>query len=267
VSWATRLASAAALALAVLVPAVARDRDALGRACVEGSDGPSCARLGDLVERGRLRARYPEEAGIYLALACEQGAAGACPRAERWAGLYSDYEALETDVGCMLRGSAFACEEVADALRRDWRDAPPGTDLRPLARARMRRAMDLYLQGCAKDDAPSCLGASRVYDAAFGVPASPRDARATEAKACALGLAGACEMQGDHLQPRRAVSAYRRACDDLGGSPHACLKLARAYEASGAEPRTIEAAYRRACDDRALDACAWLSAHGVGPAL
>jgi TPR repeat protein len=254
-----RLVSFAAIVLALAIPAVERERGALTDACVGRSNGESCERLGDKIERGALPALYPEEAGLYFALACEQGVARACLRASPWARRYPDYEALETDVGCMVRGNAFACEGVADALREDRDEGYDAPDLRAFGGTRMRRALDLYLAGCARDEAESCLGASRIYDAGYGVPASPPDARGKEARACALGLPSACERQGDHLAATDAVTPYRKACEAARGSPHACLKLARTYEVAGAEPSAVEAAYRRACGRLSLDACVWLS--------
>jgi hypothetical protein len=262
-----RLPLLAAVIVALFIPAASRERTALTRACLGGSRADRCEQLGDRIARGGVRALYPEEAGLYFALACEEGVARACRRAGAWASLYPDYEALETDVGCMLRDSGFACEEVAGALRLDRDGAPGAPDRRPLGRARMLRALELHLAGCASGDAESCLGASRVYDAGFGVPRSPDDARRMEAKACALGLASACEGRGDRLAGLEAVTFYRKACEAPRGSPHACLKLARACEAADMDPDAIEAAYRRACDERALDACAWLASRGAGPSL
>ncbi|MGH7438433.1 MAG: hypothetical protein ACRENE_22335 [Polyangiaceae bacterium] len=94
------------------------------------------------------------------------------------------------------------------------------------------------------------------------MPWNPRDARAFEAKACALGLADACESEGDDRVDADAAGAavvYRRACEVARGSPHACLKMARAYEAAGAPAATLAAAYRKACEKLSFDACSWVS--------
>jgi TPR repeat protein len=245
------------------VPAAAEPRVALTEACVRSLNSESCDRLGDMVERGHLAARYPEEAGLYFALACEGGLARSCRRAQAWATHYSDYETLEIDVGCMLRRNGFACEEVANALR-DEREEGVGADTLPLARSRMRRALEVYLDGCAKDEALSCLGASRVYALGFGVPWNPREARAKEEKACALGLGAACEQEGDHRSGGDAIPPYRRACELLPSSPHACLKLARAYESERSQPALIESSYRRACELLSFDACLWVSQNVEG---
>jgi TPR repeat protein len=241
----------------LLVPGGAETRGMLTDACVRSSNSESCDRLGEMVERGRVVARYPEEAGLYFALACEGGLVRSCRRAQAWATHYSDYETLEIDVGCMLRRNGFACEEVASALRSE-REEGVGASTLPLARSRMRRALEAYLDGCAKNEALSCLGASRVYVAGFGVPWNPREARAKEEKACALGLGAACEQEGDHRSGGDAIPAYRRACE-LPSSPHACLKLARAYESEGSQPALIESSYRQACELLSFDACAWVS--------
>ena len=128
----------------------------------------------------------------------------------------------------------------------------------------MRRALDLYLAGCDGSDAESCLGASRVYAGGFGVAWNPREARAKEARGCALGLGKACEEQGDHLALGDAIDPYRRACELPPGSPHACLKLARAYEGTGAQSAVVQSSYRHACERLSFDACLWISRSGDG---
>ncbi len=249
----------AAFLLALLVPSAAEERSALREACVSASNAQSCDEAGDLIERGELRAGYPEEAGLYFALACERGLARSCRRAQPWARRYSDYESFEIDVGCMLRRNGFACEEVANALRGERDDDGAAVERLALARSRMRRALRLYLDGRARHDAESCLGASRVHSAGFGVPWSPRDALARESDACELGLPAACERAGDRQAAAEAVPLYRRACELSPSSPHACLKLARAYESAGTQAETIATSYRRACELLAFDACAWVA--------
>jgi TPR repeat protein len=251
----------AAFVLELLVPSAAEERSVLRDACVRTSNAETCDKAGDLIERGDLRSRYPEEAGLYFALACERGVARSCRRAQPWAKRYSDYESFETDVGCMLRRNGFACEEVANALRDERDDDRAMAEKLALARSRMQRALRLYLDGCARHDAESCLGASRVHSAGFGVPWSPRDALARESDACELGLPAACERAGDRRTAADALPLYRRACELSPCSPHACLKLARAYESTGTQEATIAASYRRACEVLAFDACAWVAGH------
>ncbi len=248
-----------AFLLALLVPAAANQHTSLSDACLRASDRGSCDELGDLLERGEVRGRYPEEAGLYFAMACEGGLARSCRRAQPWAKRYPDYEVFEIDVGCMLKHNAFACEEIADALRDERENEGAETDRLPLARSRMRRAFDLYLAGCVRDEAESCLGASRVYSGGFGVAWNPREARSKAARACTLGLAAACEKEGDDLTGADAIAPYRSACDLPAGSPHACLKLARTYEATGAPPAIVEVSYRRACERLSFDACLQVS--------
>jgi TPR repeat protein len=264
---------AASFLLALLGPSLAHSREKLADACLAKGDSASCEWLANRLARGDEPRRFPEEAGLYFALACQGGVAGACSRAQAWAEPYADYEAFETDAGCMLRGNAFACEEVANALREESEEHGTPAAL-PVARARARRALALYREGCDKDDAASCLGASRVHASGFGVPYSPREMRANEARACALGLEAGCEAQGDHAAGESAIAAYDRACHMAPVSPYACLKLARALEAGDASlaranpsaltslptPRTADA-YRHACDLLAVDACAWVSRH------
>jgi hypothetical protein len=247
----------AALAATLLGRPTPDGRDSLGPACLGGARPASCVALADGIERGAVAARFDEEAGLYLALACEQGAVDACRRAEPWAKRYPDYEALETDVGCMLEGNAFACEEVANDLRGgDGGDAArPDAAALALASARTRRAFELHTAGCAKGDARSCLGKSRTLGK------GTVEALAAEGKACALGLGTACEQEADPLPADQAVPLLERACDLPPGSPHACLKLARAQEATGAPAPTIAASYRRACERLAVDACAWEARH------
>src|SRR6185312_16381535 len=136
-------------------------------------------------------------------------------------------------------------------------------------RSRARRALALYEKACERDDAAGCLGESRVYASGFGVPYRPRAMRASEPRACALGLEAGCEAQGDRAAGDAAIAAYDRACLLAPASPHACLELARALEArdvTRAGPtlapssRTAEA-YRRACELLAVDACAWVARH------
>lgn len=245
----------AAFVLALLAPAAAEPRAALEDECMRASKGESCDRLGNLLERQKVPRRYPEEPGLYFALACEEGVARSCGRAQPWAKRYSDYEALETDVGCMLKDNAFACEEVSNALRKETDDAGDAADKLGLARSRMRRALVLYLAACARGEAESCLGASRVYWTGFGVAWNPREARAKEEQACALGLRAACEQEGDHRTGADAIPLYQKACELGPPSPHACLKLARAYEAAGRNPTIVDASYRRACELLSFVAC------------
>ena len=248
-----------ALAAGLSGPVAAWRRATLSDDCIRTSDSRSCDTLGDRLERETMPRRYPEEPGLYFALACELGLARSCVRAQPWARRYSDYEALETDVGCMLRGNAFACEEVSNALRTEHEEGKGDADMLDLARARARRALDLYLQDCAQDRPESCLGASRVYWRGLGVASNPPEARAKEARACALGLGEACELEADDRGGPDAIPLYRKACELTPPSPHACLKLARAYEAAAADPSVVGASYERACDLLSVDACLWVS--------
>ncbi len=252
-------------ALSTGLPARATAESMASRdACIQTSNAESCDQVGERLERGVLARRYPEEPGLYFALACEEGLSRSCGRAQAWAARYPGYEALEVDVGCMLRSSAFACEELANALREVRGSGPTVAEALSLARSRMQRALDLYLAACDRSDAESCLGASRIYAGGFGVSWNPREARAHGARACALGLGKACEEQGDHLALPDAIGPYRTACDLPPGSPHACLKLARAYEATGEQAPLIAASYRRACERLSFEACLWVSRSGDG---
>jgi hypothetical protein len=265
--------ASASFLFALLGPSVAHSREKLVDACLAKGEPASCDRLAERLERGDEALRFPEEPGLYFALACQGGVARACARAQTWAEPYADYEAFETDAGCMLEGNGFACEEVANALREESEERGTSAAL-PVARARARQALARYREGCDREDAASCLGASRIYASGFGVPYSPRAMRAGEAKACTLGLEAGCEAQGDHATGDGAIAAYERACHLAPASPHACLKLARALEASDASraragapdatsppsPSTVEA-YRHACDLLAVDACAWIARH------
>jgi TPR repeat protein len=263
---ASAIAFSGAFAFAISRPSAAVRRAGLVQACLGESDPESCERLGDLLERGDLSARYAEEPGHFLALACQGGIARACTRAESWAKKYADYEVFELDVGCMVKGSAFACEETAKAIRGDEaEESGDEATLLALARSRMRRAHRLYLERCAKSDAESCLGASRVYDAGFGVEWNPREASAMARKACDLGSSSACERAAESSRaPGDVLALYGRACEQGGGSPHGCLELARAHEAYGSPRANVEASYRRACELASLDACGWIARRAGG---
>jgi TPR repeat protein len=267
------LVGVAAFAAAFLAPASGKTQDRLGDACVLRSHAESCEELGRRLERGELASHFPEEAGLYFAIGCEEGSSRSCGRAQVWAKRYSDYETFEIDVGCMLRGNAFACEEVASTLRDETEESGgllSEARALPLARLRMRRALGLYLDGCSRDDAECCRGAGRVYAGGFGVAWNPREARAMDTKACALGLSEACEAQGDDLiaaDPASALALYRKACEHTPASPHACLKLARASEAAGEPATAVANAYRLACERLSLDACAWIARRPPGAPL
>jgi TPR repeat protein len=252
------LIAAASFGLGLVLPGPGRSREALASACVRDKNAASCEELASALERGALPSRFPEEPGLYWSLACEAARTHACARAADWAKRYSDYETMEVDAGCMLQSSGFACEEVASALRDESEERARSTGLKDLARRRMKRALELYSQRCAADDAPACLGASRVYDGGFGVPWTPSLARETEAKACALGLTQACLLEGERSSDADAIPLYQKACELSPSSPHACLKLARAYEKTGAPASVVERSYRHACDLLAEDACDWL---------
>jgi len=252
---------AAGLAVGFVVT-TATDRFAeLKAACVAGDNANDCERLATLLEDGTIAPLYPEEPGLYFELACEGGRAGSCTRAQSWAKTYGDYQVLELDVGCMVHANPSACEEVAGSLRDDGDEAGE-TDPKlvlPIARSRMKRALNLYLEGCRANQAEACLGASRVYASAFGVEWNLRNAYTYEARACQLGLVDACEHQADDTQGEGSIALYQQACEAAPHSPHACLKLAQVEEASGRPQPTVEASYRRACELLAFDACLHVS--------
>lgn len=234
-----------------------RDRfGELKAACASGDNARACEQLGALVEKAPL---YPEEPGLYLALACDGGDRDACPRAQAIGKTYGGYEMLGLDVDCMVHGSPSACEQLANGLRGAGivaNEADPNIGL-PLARSRMKRALNLYLKGCTANEADACLGASRVYASGFGIEWNLRTAYTYEAKACELGLAEACERQADDTPGVDAVALYRKAC--TSHSPHACLRLAQVEEASAQPQSVIDASYRRACELLAFDACEHVS--------
>jgi TPR repeat protein len=238
----------------------AEPRAALSTACVDASDRDACTRFGGLLERGQVPALFPEEPGVYYALGCEEGSLESCLRAQPWAMRYSDYEALDSDVGCMLRKNAFACEELARNLRGD---TPNRSETVVLATSRLARALSLYLAGCTKGEAASCLGAARVHRSGLGDPPNLLAAEAEELKACALGLSLACEVAGDRRAASEAITLYRKACDLPPSLPHACLKLAQASEIIGAPPAAVLGSYRHACELLSADACHWLSRHAA----
>jgi TPR repeat protein len=208
-------------------------------ACVAGASAARCEQVARWLEDGDVATRYPEEPGLYFAMACEAGRA--CASAASWARIYGDYEVFELDVGCMVKHSGFACEEVATALRDEDSEASPARVARPgspadaratlrIARSRMAHALDRYVVACRAGQAEACMGASRVHAAAFGVEWNLREANAYEAKACALGWPAACEQIADRSTGAEAIAGYRRAC--AARSPHACLKLVRAEQAA-----------------------------------
>jgi TPR repeat protein len=237
-------------------------RAGLSTACVNVYDGEACARFAALLERGKVRTLFPEEPGVYFALACQEGSLESCARAEPWVKVYSDYETLERDVGCMLKNDAFACEELARTLRDD---SPSNAEAVVLATSRLARALSLYLEACASGEAASCLGAARVHRSGLGAAADLLAAEAEELKACALGLGLACEIAGDHAAAKDASALYQRACDLPPSLPRACLKLARTSEMAAAPPATISTDYRQACERLSVDACRWMAQHAASP--
>ncbi|HWZ93240.1 MAG TPA: hypothetical protein VNW92_30480 [Polyangiaceae bacterium] len=235
-------------------------RAELSAACLEASAREACTRFGAMLEQGKVPVLFPEEPGLYFALGCEEGSREACPRAQSWAKVYSDYEALDSDVGCMLKNNAFACEELARNLRDG---APNNGRVVMLAGSRLARALSLYLSSCAKGDAASCLGAARIHRSGLGDPPNLPAAEAEELKACVLGLGLACEVAGDRRAPRDALALYQRACDLPPSLPRACLKAARASETVNAPAAAISTSYLHACQLLSADACRWVSAHAA----
>jgi TPR repeat protein len=228
--------------------------------CIARDNARDCEQLGALLETRKIVPLYPEEPGLYLALACDGGRKDACTRAEVWSKTYGSYDGLELDVNCMVHRTASACEDVATLLRDDAEQASE-TDPKvalPIARSRMRRALNLDLDGCRANQADACMGASRVYASGFGVEWNRRSAYTYEAKACELGLADACEHQADDTTGEAAIAPYQKACDRTH-SPHACLRLAEVEEASGKPQPVIDASYRHACELLAFDACLHVS--------
>jgi TPR repeat protein len=250
----------AGFAAAVLRPTPADRFAEMQAACAADPTGEACEQVARWLADGDVARLDPEEPGLYFAMACEAGRAGACARAAPWAQPYGDYEVFELDVGCMIKRSAFACEEVATALHDEHDEVTEGGPrTRAIARSRMKRALDLYLVACTAGRADACMGASRGYASAFGVEWDLRQAAAYEAKACELGLPAACEQAADRSAGAAAIALYRRACDGPASRPHACLKLARAEQAARLPGSVVAASYRRACGMLAFDACAVVS--------
>ena len=246
------------IALALL--AAAPERAALDDTCLSKNSGAACEQLGRAIAKGELRERFPDEAGFYFALACQDGAATACPDAQPLAKRYPDYEDLDVDVGCMLRDNGLACEEVANAIHEEG----PPTDA-AWATARTQRALELDKVACERKQAESCLGASRILVAGLGVKRDARAAHVFEARACDLNLALACQKQAERSHGAEAVRLYEKACVLAPPSPHACLGLARSLE-SAKRPRTdVVAAYQHACSLLSFDACQWLATDSQDP--
>ncbi|MEO6776127.1 MAG: hypothetical protein ABI467_24420 [Kofleriaceae bacterium] len=245
----TRLWLLAALGFAIGVVVASRGSFERARAaCV--ATGKRCAEVATRLEHHDARVLFPEEPGLYLALACEGGDREACARAQPWAQRYGDYEVFELDAGCMIAGNPFACEEVATALHGDSDDHVASAAIAAIVRSRMTRALKLYLARCGAD-AQACLGASRVYAAGYGVEWDLRAAERFAQRACALGSWEACELAGDRVTGAVAVALYRRACDHH--APHACRKLARLETGSAAM-----IADQRACEQLSFEGCAAL---------
>jgi TPR repeat protein len=239
-------------------------------ACVAGAS-ERCEQVARWLDDGEVARQFPEEPGLYFAMACEAGRA--CARAASWAKIYGDYEVFELDVGCMIKHSGFACEEVATALRDEGNEGNEGNEgsagndgsarnaatvTLPIARSRMAHALARYVVACRAGQAEACMGASRVLAAAFGVAWDLREAHAYEAQACALGWSAACEQVAERSAGAEAIAGYRQACEMR--SPHACLKLARAEQAARLPATIVAASYRRACTLLAFDACDVLTA-------
>jgi len=245
----------AGFAAAIAWPSPGARFAAAQAACVAGA-GARCEQVAHWLEDGDIARQFPEEPGLYFALACEAGRA--CDHAASWAKIYGDYEIFELDVGCMIKHSGFACEEVATALRDEELEdgAASPTDARAIlqiARSRMAEALARYVVACRAGQGEACMGASRVHAAAFGVAWDLREAHAYEARACALGWSAACERVAERSAGADAIAGYRQACE--ARSPHACLKLARAEQAARLPAPIITASYRRACALLAFEAC------------
>lgn len=244
------LVALGASGLCSAAPAAKPDRGALSAACLSQRAAKDCLALGDLLETGKVRSHFPEEPGLYFALGCERGEAAACERAQPWGKRYPDYEELEGDAGCMLRDNGFACEEVAIALRDEG--GPKG---QALAKVRFRRALTLYRRGCAKKDAQSCEGMSRVLLGGFGVGKDVAGAGRALSRACALGLAGACDEAAGRARGAKALGLSARACALPPRSPHACFHFARQSERAGLTSKTVDARYQDACALLSFEAC------------
>jgi len=186
---------AAGFTAGLLWPTARDSRTRLTDACLARQKAESCDKLGTLLVRGDLDPTYREEPGLYFGLACEDGLLPSCDKAQPWAKAYFDYEVFETDIGCMLRNNPFACEETANGLREEGEEgAPPDAEeaALALARSRVRRALGLYREACANNDADSCMGASRIYGGGFGVEWNQIAADRYASRACYLGLTTAC---------------------------------------------------------------------------
>lgn len=200
-----------------------------------------------MLEHHEVAPLFPEEPGLYWALACDGGDLDACARAQPWAKRYGDYEVFELDAGCMIAANPFACEEVATAMHGDSDD---GVRSATIVRSRMTRALNLDLARC-DHDARACLGASRIYAAGYGVEWDLVASEQFAKRACDLGSWEACELAGDRAAGAVAVALYRRACEHR--APHACLKLARLETGVAAL-----AADQRACELLSFEGCAAL---------
>jgi len=246
------MTAATLLALALL--ARATDRAALDAACLTKNNGDACEQIGRAISKHEIAKRFPDEAELYFALACQNGATHACPDAQPLAKRYPDYEDLDVDVGCMLRDNGLACEEVANAIHEE---GPPSDA--PWAKSRNRRALGLDKAACDRKLAESCLGASRLLADGFGVKRDLHAAHDFEARACELNLALACQKQAERSKGADAIRLYEKACTIAPPSPHACFGLARALETNARSHAEVVESYQRACSLLAFDACQWLA--------
>lgn len=236
--------AAGPLLIAVLAVAASPRDAALRRACIEAGRVDACRAL------AHRAPAFPEAPGLYLSLACDHGDARACEEARPWGERYPDYEALELDAACMFHDSGAACEELATELRQEG--GPRG---QALGRRRMRHALALDRAACARGEGKACGAAARVLESGFGVRPLPGEALTFRLRGCSLGHGGTCEEAAAESHGAQALRLFERACSLPPGSPHACLRFARASEAAKLNAAVVDARYRDACERLSLDAC------------
>ena len=128
------------------------------------------------------------------------------------------------------------------------------------------RAEDIFRRECEKGDGDGCSGLAQMCERGDGVSKNLERALALHEKACAAGTAASCVSAGFHYGTptaatkddlTRAVTFYRRACEDLNDAT-GCRNLIVALgklEPVSADTPDIMKTRERACALGDLDNC------------
>jgi hypothetical protein len=215
------------------VPCAEGDLEQCTARCAQGS-GPSCARLGEMYEKGHGVTRDDEKAADAYSKGCARADARAC---SRLGGLYQTGKGRPVDYAESVRLIRKACDHgyVFSCAWLAWKGEGETRDL--------AKAERLFGKACLEEDLRACTWQGEMRQMGLGIGAP---------------------------DPEGARALFRRGCD--GGEAYSCWRLgqtlmlrsdpAEASEAVDLERRACAADVRGACDDlRALG----LGASGTAP--